>query len=92
MPTLNIRNVPSDVVAGLKRRARRNARSLNAEVVDALRDSVADERRRQSVRERLYELREQGPLLPDDAPRPEDVIRTERDKRAREIERRARRP
>ena len=89
VPTLNIRNVPAEVVAALKRRARRNARSLNAEVVDALRESVTDERHRRSVRERLYELREDGPLLPDSAPKPEDVIREARDERAREIERRA---
>ena len=92
MPTLNIRNVPASVVTDLKRRARQNGRSLNAEVVQALRESVEQGRSRQSVRERLFALRERGPLLPDGAPRPEDVIREEREKRTLEIERRTRRP
>ena len=90
--TLNIRNVPPGVVAALKRRGRRNGRSLNAEVVAALASSVEDDRRRGWVTKRLDELRARGPLLPDDAPRPEDVIREARDERAREIERRTHRP
>ncbi|MBA2568637.1 MAG: Arc family DNA-binding protein [Actinobacteria bacterium] len=92
MPTLNIRNVPAGVVAGLKRRAATNGRSLNAEVVSALASSVEDDRRRGRVAKRLDELRARGPLLPDDAPRPEDVIREARDARAQEIESRTHRP
>ncbi len=92
VPTINIRNVPSGVVVRLKRRAATNGRSLNAEVVAALASSVEDDRRRGRVAKRLDELRARGPLLPDDAPRPEEVVREARDERAREIERRTPRP
>jgi plasmid stability protein len=92
VPTLNIRNVPAHVVADLKRRARRNGRSLNAEVVDALGASVDEDRRRRSVRERLEALRARGTLLSEGAPKPEDVIHRGRTRRAREVERRTRRP
>ena len=92
MPTLNIRNVPAHVVADLKRRARKNGRSLNAEVVDALGGSVDEDRRRRAVRERLEALRARGPVLPEGAPKPEEVIRRARTRRAGELDRRARRP
>jgi plasmid stability protein len=91
VPTLNIRNVPSHVVSDLKRRAKRNGRSLNAEVVEALGASADEDRRRRAVRERLEALRARGPLLSKDAPTAEVMIRWERTRRAREVDRRARR-
>ena len=89
MATLNIRDVPERVVATLKRRAKQNGRSLNAEVVEALGASVEDEERRVWVAKRLEELRSEF-TLPKDAPDAVEIIRRGRDDRAREIERRAR--
>jgi plasmid stability protein len=89
MPTLNIRDVPERVVATLKRRAKQNGRSLNAEVVEALGASVDDEERRGWVAKRLEELRSEF-TLPKDAPDAVEIIRRGRDDRTREIERRAR--
>jgi plasmid stability protein len=89
VPTLNIRNVPDKVVATLKRRARENGRSLNAEIVEALGASVEEERRRKWVAKRLEELRAEF-VLPKDAPDAVELIRQGREERAREIERRAR--
>jgi plasmid stability protein len=89
VPTLNIRNVPENVVATLKRRAKENGRSLNAEIVEALGASVEEERRRKWVAKRLEELRAEF-VLPEDAPDAVELIRQARDERAREIERRAR--
>jgi plasmid stability protein len=86
--TLHIRNVPEDVYAWLRERARRSGRSLNAEVVEALRATV-DRGERAGFMERLEELRREF-LLPDDAPPAEVVVREARDERAREIDRRAR--
>jgi plasmid stability protein len=89
MPTLNIRNVPEQVVAALKRRAKQNGRSLNAEIVEALGVSVEAEKRRARVAKRLEEMRSEF-LLPEDAPDAVELIREGREERAREIERRAR--
>lgn len=84
MPTLNIRNVPQRVVATLKRRAEENGRSLNAEVVQALRDY---DERQTSAEEMLRELEEfrREWLAPADAPTPEEAIRAGREDRDRRI-------
>jgi plasmid stability protein len=87
--TLNIRNVPEKVVATLKRRAKENGRSLNAEVVEALKDYDERHTRTEELLRELDELRAEW-LLPDDAPAPEDVIREARDERTRELDRRVR--
>ena len=89
MPTLNIRNVPEKVVATLKRRAKENGRSLNAEVVEVLKDYDERHTRTRELLRELDELRAEW-SLPDDAPNPEDVIREARDERTRELDRRIR--
>jgi plasmid stability protein len=89
MPALHIRNVPSKVIAGFKRRAKENGRSLNAELVEALKDYDEQQRRARELVRELDELRAEW-VLPDDAPLPEDVIREERGERTREIDRRVR--
>jgi plasmid stability protein len=89
MPTLNIRNVPEKVVATLKRRAKENGRSLNAEVVEVLKDYDEQHTRTEELLRELDEFRAEW-LLPDDVPAPEDVIREARDERTRELDRRIR--
>lgn len=89
MPTLNIRNVPERVVATLKRRAKENGRSLNAEIVHALDTFVDAEERRGWVAKRLEEMRAEF-VLPKGAPDAVEVIREAREERTNEIERRAR--
>jgi plasmid stability protein len=89
VPTLNIRNVPERVVATLKRRAKENGRSLNAEVVEALKDYDERQTHAEELLRQLEEFRAEF-VLPEDAPKPEDVIREARDERAREIDRRVR--
>jgi plasmid stability protein len=78
VPTLHIRNVPQPVYDALKERAERNNRSLNMEVIEALEAFAAEERRSRDVLGRLEAFRAEF-LLPDDAPKPEDVIRELRD-------------
>jgi plasmid stability protein len=89
VPTLNIRNVPESVVGTLKRRAKQNGRSLNAEVVEALKEYDERHTRAADLLRQLDEFRAELPLA-DDAPKPEDVIRQARDERTREIDRRVR--
>lgn len=84
MPTLHIRNVPQSVYNALKRRADRNSRSLNMEVIEALETFVERERRNRSLLRRLEASRAEF-LLPDDAPMPEDVIRELRDAEPRNL-------
>jgi plasmid stability protein len=89
VPTLHIRNVPARVVATLKRRAKENGRSLNAEVVEALKDYDERHTHADELLRQLEEFRAEF-VLPEDAPKPEDLIREAREERAREIDRRVR--
>jgi plasmid stability protein len=84
MPTLNIRNVPAPVVSTLKRRARANGRSLNAEVVEALKEYDERHSDREELLRQLHEFRREW-LAPPDAPSPEEMIRAGRDERDRRI-------
>jgi plasmid stability protein len=89
VPALHVRNVPERVVATLKRRAKENGRSLNAEVVEALKDYDERHTRAEELLRQLEEFRAEF-VLPEGAPKPEDVIREARDERGREIDRRVR--
>lgn len=85
--TLHIRNVPDDVVEVLKRRAKLFGRSLNAEVVEVLRQSVP--RPYRTVEEVLESIRKRAERikLPPDAPDIVDVIREGREERDARIRR-----
>lgn len=84
MPTLNIRNVPAHVVTTLKRRAQENGRSLNAEVVEALKDYDSRHTNRAELRRQLEAFRREW-LAPTGAPTPEEAIRAGREERDRRI-------
>lgn len=80
MPALHIRNVPAEVIETLRRRAELNGRSLNAEALRALTESARREQRETPITKRLEEIARRVDLPPD-APRPEDLIREDRDSR-----------
>lgn len=80
MPALHIRDVPSDVLDALRERARSSGRSLNAELVALLAEEARRHRERGTLTRRLAEIAERV-NLPPDAPRPEDLIREDRDSR-----------
>jgi len=80
VPALHIRNVPPDVIKALRRRAELHGRSLNAEALRALAESAERERRDTPITKRLEEIARRV-NLPPDAPRPEDLIRQDRDSR-----------
>lgn len=84
MPTLNIRNVPERIVATLKRRATENGRSLNAEVVEALKEYDERQTHAEELLRELEEFRREW-LAPADAPTPEAMIRAGREERDRRI-------
>jgi plasmid stability protein len=78
VPTLYVRDVPEQLYKRLRARARRNGRSLNAEVLDILDEVAEREQFSGRITQRLAELA-QASSLPPDAPKPEDVIRELRD-------------
>jgi antitoxin FitA len=77
LATLTIRNLDDDLVAALKQRARRNNRSLEAELRTLLRDA-AGERSLTSLRE----LADQIAALTPDVPQADSaaLIRDDRDR------------
>ena len=80
MPALHIRDVPDDVLDALRERARSNGRSLNAELVALLSEEARRHRERGTLTRRLAEIADRV-NLPPDAPRPEALIREDRDSR-----------
>ena len=80
MPTLYLRNVPTKVYESLRRRAKQNGRSMNAEAVALLVDALDRERRTGSITDELRRIAHEI-NLPADAPKPEEIIRQERDSR-----------
>ena len=80
VPAVHIRGVDEDVLAALRERARANGRSLNAELVAVLSEEARRHRERGTLTRRLAEIADRV-NLPPDAPRPEDLIRADRDSR-----------
>ena len=80
VPAIHIRDVPEDVLATLKGSARENSRSLNAELVATLEERAARHRQRGEITRRLAEIAARI-NLPPDAPKPEELIRADRDSR-----------
>jgi plasmid stability protein len=78
MPTMYIRDVPSGLYKRLRVRAKRNGRSLNAEVLGLLDEAVKRDQRGAEITQRLAKLVREA-SLPASAPRPEDLIRELRD-------------
>ena len=80
VPALHIRDVPPDVVEALRESARSSGRSLNAELVVVLGEAARRHRERGTLTRRLAEIAARV-NLPPDAPKPEDLIREDRDSR-----------
>lgn len=56
MPNLTVRNIPKEVYALLKKEAKRQNRSLNAEVLAILADKVEMARRRANAAKAMAEI------------------------------------
>ena len=80
VPAVHIRDVDEAVLATLRELARENSRSLNAELVATLGERAARHRQRGEITRRLAEIAARI-NLPPDAPKPEDLIRADRDSR-----------
>lgn len=80
MPAVHVRDVDEAVLATLREVAQENKRSLNAELVATLGERAARHRQRGEATRRLAEIAARV-RLPPDAPKPEDLIRADRDSR-----------
>jgi plasmid stability protein len=83
MPTLYVENVPEAVYKALRERARKNRKSIAAEVIELLERNVptAEElRRRREFVERLKKISSQPPLSPGPVPSAEEMIREDRER------------
>jgi len=80
MPTMYVRDVPAGLYKRLRARAKRNGRSLNAEVLDILGDAANREQDAGRITRRLAELAAEIDW-PADAPTPEELIREGRESR-----------
>lgn len=75
--TLSIKNVPDDIAARLKARAKRNHRSLQGELMDIMKDAAGDNHKL-SLLEVLERVRAMGISTPSESA---DIIRRDRDSR-----------
>jgi plasmid stability protein len=77
MAAFHLRNIPDELYKRLRERARKKGRSTNAELLSILERELSRPDPGEFMR-RLDELRSRMILSPD-APKPEDLIRVDRD-------------
>jgi plasmid stability protein len=83
MATLYVENVPEDVYKALRKRAKENRKSIAAEVIALLKQSIPTEvelKRRREFYDRLAELRAKPPLTPGPFPSAEEMVREDRER------------
>jgi plasmid stability protein len=78
MPTLYVRDVPAHVYAALKQRAARNGRSIDTEALVMLEETIVRDHDYEQLTREIAEFARKH-KLPPDAPRPEELIRYDRD-------------
>ena len=82
----HLRNIPERLYRRLKAQARRNGRSVNAELIEILEDAL-ERPTAEELDAMLARLHATTPPLSPDAPTPEELIRQGRDERERHFER-----
>ena len=83
MATLYVENVPDAVYKALRERARKNRKSMAAEVIELLERHIptAEElRERREFARRMIELSSREPLTPGPFPSVEEMIREDRER------------
>lgn len=83
MATLYVENVPDDTYKALRERARKNRKSIAAEVIELLEQNVptAEElKRRSKAFDELLKLRAMPPAGPGPFPSAEEMIREDRNR------------
>jgi len=83
MPTLYVENVPKAIYEALRKRAKRNRKSIAAEVIELLEQNIptAEELKgRREFYDRMKELSSREPLTPGPFPSAEEMIREDRER------------
>jgi plasmid stability protein len=83
MATLYVENVPDAVYKALRERARKNRKSIAAEVIALLKQNIptAEElKQRREFYDRMAELRARGPQGPGPFPSTEEMLREDRER------------
>lgn len=83
MATLYVENVPDELYNALRQRARKNRKSIAAEVLSLLEDYVptsSELRRRQRVFRELKKMRSEQPLTRGPFPSTQEMLRGDRDR------------
>jgi len=83
MATLYVENVPDAIYKALRARARKNRKSIAAEVIELLKENIPTEaelRRRREFFDRMAEHRAKPPLTPGPFPSAEEMIREDRER------------
>ncbi len=83
MATLYVENVPDDRYEALRERAKRNGRSISAEIIELLKQRVpteADLQKRHEFYLRVLEYQKREPLTPGPHPSAEEMIREDRER------------
>ena len=83
MPTLYVENVPADLYAALRKRAKQNRTSIASEVISLLKQNVpttADLKRRKEFLDYVLRLKETSPPASGPFPSAEEMIREDRER------------
>jgi plasmid stability protein len=83
MATLYVENVPEPIYKALRERARKNRKSIAAEVIELLEQNIptADElKRRREFARRMREISSREPLSSGPFPSAEEMIREDRER------------
>jgi plasmid stability protein len=83
MATLYVENVPEPIYKALRERARKNRKSIAAEVIELLEQNIptAEElKARREFYDRMKELSSREPLGPGPFPSAEEMIREDRER------------
>lgn len=83
MPTLYVENVPEELYEALRSRAQNDRKSIAAEVIEILKESVpteAEMKRRRDAIDRILEIRSQPSPGKGPFPSAEEMIREDRER------------
>jgi antitoxin FitA len=81
MATLYVENIPDDRYEALREQAKRNQRSIAAEIMSLLQENVPTEtelKKRHKAIDQLKRIRSLAPLSPGPFPTAEDMVREDR--------------